>query len=72
MIIYKKGYQLSSSIESAVITKIKGTARLNITKDHPLYNPNFPESKLGLYNRVWDGQDIVYPAKVSKALWNIL
>lgn len=65
MIIYKKGYQVSSSIESAVVTKIKGTTRLNLTKDHPLYNPAFNESKLSLYNRVWDGQDIIYPPKVG-------
>ena len=103
MIIYKKGYQLSSNIESAVITKvsfitsgslvasqlvhssiklqsdlqsrrtkltassqqIKGTTKVNITKEHPLYNPKFNESKLSLYNRVWDGQDIVYPPKVG-------
>ena len=66
MIIYQKGYQLSSSIESAVITKIKGTAKVNITKDNPLYNPDFNESKLSLYNRVWDGQDIVFPPKVGE------
>lgn len=63
MIIAKKGYQLSSPIESAVITKIKGIIKVNLT-DHPDLNEHFDKDKLPLYNRVFDGQDIVYPPKV--------
>ena len=54
MIIIKKGYQLSSPIESAIMSKVKGTIKVNISIEDPKLNPNFDKSKLPLYNRVWD------------------
>lgn len=68
MIILKGGYQISSSIESAVITKIKGTTEINLN-ENPRLNQSFDQSKIPLFNRIWDGQDIVYPPKDSSGFF---
>jgi len=70
MIILKNGYQLASPIESAVITKIKGTLEINLTNNANLTDPYLNDpSKLLSYNKVWDSQDIVYPPKESNGFF---
>lgn len=55
--IYEKGYQKTSPIESVVVTKVKGVFRTNYT-DYELGVPS-PEH----YRRVWDASDTIIPAQ---------
>lgn len=53
-IIYKKGYQETDTVQSAVTTKLKGIASTLDRDDLP-----------DVYRRVWDTADFVIPAQVN-------
>lgn len=60
-IIYKKGYQETSPIQSAVISKVKGVSYTNFSDDE--FQPGIPHKEM--YNRIWDVADYVVPPDVS-------
>ena len=59
VIIWKKGYQDSEYVQSAVTTKLKGVVYTNFT--------NIP----GLSSRIWDVSDYVVPPQVC-CIWLLL
>ncbi|XP_013779732.1 P2X purinoceptor 4-like [Limulus polyphemus] len=64
-VIYKKGYQDFSTLESSVTTKVKGVAYTNFSNDK--FNPkikNFDD-----YRRVWDVSDYVIPSSENGAFF---
>lgn len=63
MIIYNKGYQEFSGLQSNVISKVKGIAIGNVTQENA--SENFNMTLVKYYNRIWDHLDIVQPPIVS-------
>lgn len=63
VLVYKKGYQEFSTIESSVTTKLKGVAYTNVTEfDTPVTDPK-------VYNRLWDVADYVIPPQEHGAFF---
>lgn len=62
VLVYKKGYQQFSDINSSVTTKLKGVAFPNFTDDQ--FKVPYPE----VYKKVWDQPDYVVPPQVSNIL----
>lgn len=56
--VYKKGYQEFCSVESAVVTKVKGVAFTNTQR-------NVPE----IYKRIWDTSDLIVPPSENDAFF---
>ena len=56
--VYKKGYQEFGKVESAIVTKVKGVAYTNISK-------NIPE----IYKRIWDTSDLIVPPSENDAFF---
>ncbi|CAL1297777.1 unnamed protein product [Larinioides sclopetarius] len=66
-IIYNKGYQDFSPIESSVTTKVKGIAYTNYSKSD--FNDLVPD--IEVYRRIWDTADYVVPPSESNAFFVI-
>ncbi|CAL1272479.1 unnamed protein product [Larinioides sclopetarius] len=62
-IIYQKGYQEFSDVESSVTTKVKGIALTNFSKED--FNPEILHPEW--YRRVWDVADFVVPPSENGA-----
>lgn len=61
VLVYKKGYQEFSEVESSVTTKLKGVIFTNFSNDFFSKKISHPE----WYRRVWDVADYVVPPSVS-------
>ncbi|XP_015906759.2 P2X purinoceptor 4 [Parasteatoda tepidariorum] len=66
-IIWNKGYQDFSTIESSVTTKVKGVIYTNFSDDE--FNPLVPNTNV--YRRLWDTADYVVPASENNAFFVI-
>ncbi|XP_054168139.1 P2X purinoceptor 4-like [Oppia nitens] len=67
ILIYKKGYQEFSGVESSVTTKVKGVlSTRNLTQND--FNDNYIED-MDLYVRIWDTTDLVVPASENGAFF---
>lgn len=64
-IIYKKGYQTFSSLESSTTTKVKGTAYTNFSIKE--FNPHLRNHED--YGRIWDVADYVVPPSESDSFF---
>ncbi|GFW89812.1 p2X purinoceptor 4 [Trichonephila clavipes] len=62
-IVYKKGYQEFSEVESSVTTKVKGIAFTNFSDE--AFNPKILHPEW--YRRVWDVADFVIPPSENGA-----
>jgi P2X purinoceptor 4 len=62
VIIFKKGYQEFSGIQSSVTTKVKGVLSTRDLKDSD-FNDDY-QNDTKLYKRVWDISDLIVPASV--------
>lgn len=60
-IIYNKGYQDFSTIESSVTTKVKGVVYTNFSQSD--FNDLIPNTEV--YRRIWDTADYVVPSSVN-------
>ncbi|KAK4019347.1 hypothetical protein OUZ56_001370 [Daphnia magna] len=58
VMVYKKGYQEFCSVESAVVTKVKGVTFTNTQR-------NVPE----IYKRIWDTSDLIVPPSENDAFF---
>lgn len=63
VIVYKKGYQEFSDINSSVTTKLKGVAYPNFTDDQ--FQVPFPHA----YKHIWDVADFVVPPQENGAFF---
>lgn len=61
VLVYKKGYQEFSEVESSVTTKVKGIIYTNFSDEE--FNPEILHPKW--YRRIWDVADFVVPPSVS-------
>lgn len=59
-IIWNRGYQDFSTIESSVTTKVKGVVYTNFSKSE--FDPLIPDPSL--YRRIWDTADYIVPPSV--------
>ncbi|XP_054718190.1 LOW QUALITY PROTEIN: P2X purinoceptor 4-like [Uloborus diversus] len=66
-IIWNKGYQEFSTIESSVTTKVKGVVYTNFTKDQ--FDPRI--KNIEDYRRIWDTADYVVPPSENNAFFVI-
>ncbi|XP_071477114.1 P2X purinoceptor 4-like [Diadema antillarum] len=64
VLVYKKGYQSTDDVVSAVTCKLKGVAYTNITDD-----PNLNVKDTSPYNRIWDVSDYVIPPQQTNAFF---
>ncbi|PRD22779.1 UNVERIFIED_CONTAM: P2X purinoceptor 4 [Trichonephila clavipes] len=64
-IIYNKGYQDFSPIESSVTTKVKGVVFTNYSKNE--FNDLVPD--VDVYRRIWDTADYVVPPSENNAFF---
>nr|XP_054749125.1 P2X purinoceptor 4-like [Lytechinus pictus]XP_054749126.1 P2X purinoceptor 4-like [Lytechinus pictus] len=64
VLVYKKGYQSTDDVMSAVTTKMKGVAYTNITDE-----PNLNVKDTTPYNRIWDVSDYVIPPQQTNAFF---
>lgn len=64
-IIYNKGYQDFSPIESSVTTKVKGVIFTNYSKNE--FNDLIPDTEV--YRRIWDTADYVVPPSENNAFF---
>eukprot|EP00057_Strongylocentrotus_purpuratus_P008825 XP_011663299.1 PREDICTED: P2X purinoceptor 4 [Strongylocentrotus purpuratus] len=64
VLVYKKGYQSTDEVMSAVTTKMKGVAYTNITGE-----PNLNVKDTTPYNRIWDVSDYVIPPQQTNAFF---
>ncbi|GIY37258.1 p2X purinoceptor 4 [Caerostris darwini] len=62
-IVYKKGYQEFSDVESSVTTKVKGIAFTNFSNED--FNPKILHPEW--YRRIWDVADFVIPPSENGA-----
>ncbi|KAG1653487.1 P2X purinoceptor 4 [Nymphon striatum] len=65
VIIYKKGYQDTSPVQSAVITKVKGVALTDFANED--FTPGVTDHSM--YNRIWDVADYVVPPDMNDAFF---
>lgn len=66
-IIYNKGYQDFSTIESSVTAKVKGIAYTNYSKSE--FNDRIPD--IEVYRRIWDTADYIVPPSENNAFFVI-
>lgn len=59
--VYKKGYQQFSPVESAIVTKVKGVASTDFQSPNSL-TPD-------MYHRIWDTSDLIVPASENNAFF---
>ncbi|GIY32563.1 p2X purinoceptor 4 [Caerostris darwini] len=64
-IIYNKGYQDFSPIESSVTTKVKGVVYTNFSKNE--FNDMIPDPEI--YRRIWDTADYIVPPSENNAFF---
>lgn len=65
VLVYKKGYQEFSDVESSATTKIKGVVYTNFSDDE--FDPHIVNRDL--YRRVWDVADYVIPPSENGAVF---
>lgn len=66
VIIYKKGYQNFSPIESTSVSKVKGIVYPNFTNEE--FNPAVRKN-IDLYRRTWDVADYIVPPSESNTFF---
>ncbi|XP_035222015.1 P2X purinoceptor 4-like [Stegodyphus dumicola] len=66
-IIWNKGYQEFSTIESSVTTKVKGVVLTNFSQRE--FNPQI--QNIDVYRRIWDTADYVVPPSENNAFFVI-
>uniref|UniRef100_A0A1W7RA14 p2X purinoceptor 4 n=1 Tax=Hadrurus spadix TaxID=141984 RepID=A0A1W7RA14_9SCOR len=64
VIVWKKGYQEFSAVESAVTTKVKGVIYTNFSESE--FHPGIDKS---LYDRIWDVEDLIIPPSENDAFF---
>jgi len=65
VLVYNKGYQTTSTLQSSVTSKVKGA----VYTKHPFPVENINSAALKSYDRVWDVADYVVPAQENGAFF---
>ena len=66
VLVYKKGYQETGAVVSAVTAKLKGNLLTSFTAEELV---GVREEWRGLYSRVWDTTDLVVPPVENNAFF---